>query len=465
MRLAHLAIAGSMLGVMLAGTTFAQSPATTDLNQPTSVQQTAFEYDNYLYFAPQEGANGGQAAAAAPAKKEAAAPATASSDSYYYSAPCRRRIFDPDVTLGEPWTMPQPCALQCRGIKVGGWVSAGVTTNEYDATTNGTMGMRSDKHLNLDQLWMYAERQTDGSEGWDVGGRVDYLFGVDGPDTQAFGDRSYDYGWTSSYDHAGNALYGSALPQAYAEVANGNWKIKIGHFYTPMGNEVVPATGNFFYTHSYMSYYAEPFTHTGFLASYKFSDKLTAFGGWADGWDSGFNVGKNDGSMLLTGLTYAMNERANLAWYMCTGYLGNGSAYTGAPSGTMNMNSFVFSYKLTERWTYTFQGDYATTFNLANENSWYGIANYLTYKINDKWSFGGRVEWFRDDDGLRVIAGNEGSYTELTAGVNWKPKANLTFRPEVRYDAYSGTVAGGKPFNDGASNHQTSAAFDAIFTF
>ena len=44
-----------------------------------------------------------------------------------------------------------------------------------------------------------------------------------------------------------------------------DWKIKLGHFYTPIGYEVVPANGNFFYTHAYTMQYGEPFTHTGVL--------------------------------------------------------------------------------------------------------------------------------------------------------------------------------------------------------
>ena len=35
---------------------------------------------------------------------------------------------------------------------------------------------------------------------------------------------------------------------------------------------------------------------------------------------------------------------------------------------------------------------------------WYGINQYLLYTLGDKkWSAGARVEWFRDDDGTRVL--------------------------------------------------------------
>ena len=138
-------------------------------------------------------------------------------------------------------------------------------------------------------------------------------------------------------------------------MAWGNWSIKGGRFWTPIGYEVVPATGNFFYSHSYTCFYGEPFTHTGFQ---------------------------------------------------------------------------------------------------------------VTRKINDCWSAGGRMEWFRDDDGVRVVAGNAGNYYEATLGVNYKPHSNFLIRPEIRWDWYDGVIAGGNhPFNNGQSDSQFSGGFDMIVTF
>jgi hypothetical protein len=89
----------------------------------------------------------------------------------------------------------------------------------------------------------------------------------------------------------------------------------------------------------------------------------------------------------------------------------------------------------------------------------------LTYKINDCWSAGGRIEWFRDDDGVRVIAGNAGNYHEMSAGLNWKPRANFLIRPELRYDWFNGSTGGGDPFNNGTATTQLSGGCDVIFTF
>jgi hypothetical protein len=460
MRLAYFLTCG-ILGLLLTANAFADESTEPILRQPASTMQTAYN-DSYLYFGTDT-----PAASAELPKKAPAAEATETGSCYETACGscegagcgecCGSGIFA--CNIGDPWTIPQPCICANRDLKIGGWLEAGMFGNQYDTVSNGPLGLRDKKYFDADQLWIYAERATNTEcKDWDIGGRVDYVYGIDGPDTQCFGDRSWDFGWNSS------DRYGSAIPQIYGEVAFRNLKVKIGHFYTPMGYEVFAATGNFFYSRNYMFFYAEPFTHTGFLATYKFNDKLSGSAGWSNGWDSGFG-NDNEGSVFLGGLTLNITEKATLAWYMCSGYFGTGRAFQGAATNDIFMNSLVFTYKITDRWTYVFQNDYATNYNRADNTDWYGIDQYLIYKINDCWSFGGRIEWFRDNDGVRVIAGNVGDYNEMAAGINYKPHANIMLRPEIRYDWYNGTTAGGNPFDDGNATTQLSGGFDVIMTF
>jgi hypothetical protein len=394
MKLTRLTSAGGMIVLMLSAAIYAQSETESALHQPAYAKNVA--YNEYLYFAPQNGPNA--ATPAEPEQKAQVPDSTSAADSStcYGNAcssceeccgGCGWGIFA--CNIGDPWTLPELRFLKQRDIKVAGWLEGGIFTNQYDAVSNGPLGLRDTKYFDADQLWIYAERATNTEDKyWDIGGRIDYVYGIDGPDTQCFGDHSWDYGWNSS------PSYGSAIPQLYAEVAYRNLKVKVGHFYTPIGYEVVPATGNFFYSHSYTFYYGEPFTHTGFLATYKFGDKLSGSAGWSNGWDSGFGD-NNHGSMFLGGLTLTASDKLTIAWYMCSGYWGDGLAFQGANINDAFMNSLVFTYLLTERWTYIFQTDYGTNYNRPDTNAWYGINQYLLYKLNDCWSFGGRIEWFR----------------------------------------------------------------------
>ena len=81
---------------------------------------------------------------------------------------------------------------------------------------------------------------------------------------------------------------------------------------------------------------------------------------------------------------------------------------------------------------------------------WYGINQYMFYNISDTLVGGMRLEWFRDNNGTRVLnpirnyyvngpyaTGYAGNFWQATWGLNWKPNNNWIIRPELRYDWYS----------------------------
>ncbi len=194
---------------------------------------------------------------------------------------------------------------------------------------------------------------------------------------------------------------------------------------------------------------------------------MTLYGGWVNGWDEGWE-GKNRGSQFLGGVSLTLSEKATLTWATTSGRIGDGTAFAGAANGDVYMNSIVFNRKLSEKWTYVFQHDLGTNYNIGvDDNQWYGISNYLIRKINDCWSFAGRVEWFQDPQGARVSGGDSpGNYGEITCGFNYRPHANVTIRPELRYDwfdGFAGTTA--LPFDNGRADTQLSGGLDMIFTF
>ena len=75
-------------------------------------------------------------------------------------------------------------------------------------------------------------------------------------------------GWDADPAWDRNGGYGWAIPQLYAEVGYGDFSVKMGHFYTLVGYEVVTAPDNFFYSHALTMFNSEPFTHTGVLATF-----------------------------------------------------------------------------------------------------------------------------------------------------------------------------------------------------
>ena len=295
------------------------------------------------------------------------------------------------------------------GISVGGWTQFGYHNRDSVADFFNT----NQDALNLHQQWFWMERVADGSCGWDWGFRADIMYGIDANNTQAFGNDPGNWDFMNGLDHG---VYGWAIPQLYAELANGDLSVKLGHFYTLIGYEVVTAPDNFFYSHAFTMNNSEPFTHTGAIATYGYSDNLTLYGGWTLGWDTGFDQ-FGGGSSWLGGFGYSLTDDVSLT-YMSTygdfGWLGNGrnDSYS---------HSVVVDFTLTDNLNYVFQSDMVK----ADVYDTVGINQYLFYTLNDCTSVGARVEWWKVD-GLSVNA--------ATFGLNYKPHANLVLRPEVKQE-------------------------------
>ena len=356
-----------------------------------------------------------------------------------------------------PWKLFSLTDRCGREINVGGWISGGITLPGRNLPNTAPIAfVNPTEEVLLNQAWVYAERDavTEGC-GFDWGYRVDYVFGADGPDTQAFGDQGWDFGWNT------NANYGSAIPQIYGEVAYNNFSMKLGRFFTTIGYEVVPVTGNFFYSHAYTMNYGEPFTHTGGLAEYALNDNVTLLGGYTFGWDSGWE-NRLDAHTFLGGMTVSLSDNASIAYMTNWGAFGDGT--DGLANGNIYTHSIVFQMSVTERVDYVFQTDYGTNTGVGGTgNEWYGANNYVFYTLNDKWKAGARYEIFRDQAGAgqggRVGNGVE-EYQAATLGLNYLPHKNVTIRPEMRWDWVEN---GSGAF--GGNNSLYTFGIDAIFTF
>jgi len=378
----------------------------------------------------------------------------------------------------EPCRLFDCCCLEEKGITIAGWVAAGFTFNPDDPTDpqagTGNLPVVFNYRANdfqLNQVYWYMERATDGECGLDIGGRVDFLYGSDYIFTEAYGlelERDFTQRWNSDHGNGigGTGTNGLAMPQLYAEVAYGDLKIKLGHFYTIVGYEVVTAPDNFFYSHQYTHTFGEPFTHTGALATYSVSEQLTVAAGFHRGWDQWEDI--NDDLGFLGGIFWT-SEDGNTS----LGYSVTISDETNNVSleETRSQHTVFVKRTLNDRWSMGLHSDIGHqdgTVGAVDDAEWYGLTGFLFYTINDCWSAGFRYEWFNDDDGFRVLAApGAGHWNAYTMGLNYKPNANVVIRPELRwdwFDAHSDNTPDG-PFDDGNSNSQFLMATDIIVRY
>ena len=368
-----------------------------------------------------------------------------------------------------------------RGISTYGWIDAGIGANNWGYPWNGPITFNDRAWQGqMNQLYLVNEKVLDlDANTWDWGGRVDLLYGTDYIFTTARGlDGNLFYqpnpaGSGGAPSWASSKYYGLAMPQLYGELGYGDHAVKFGHFYTIIGYEVVPAIGNFFYTHAYTMQYGEPFTHTGILDTWTPNDQMTVYAGITQGWDNfsdpinsqgignpGY-INANSNAAFLGGVSFKNSDQTQA--FTSTVSSGNEPVFiANAPVNVGNRSiwSNVYTNEINDKWTYVFQNDNGWQFNantglqnqgqLAGLAQWYGINQYLFYNVSDTVVAGMRFEWFRDNNGYRVFApirngwvggpavgGFQGNFFQATWGLNWKPTRNWIIRPEVRYDWYS----------------------------
>jgi len=362
-----------------------------------------------------------------------------------------------------------------RGIETYGWIDAGIGANAWGADWNGpiTFNDRSWQGQ-MNQLYLVNERILKDELSW--GGRIDLLYGTDYIYTVAAGLDAF----RSTPDPLGltgprwgsSRYYGLAMPQLYGELGSQDLNVKFGHFYTLIGYEVVPAIGNFFYTHAYTMQYGEPFTHTGVLGTWVPNDQLTIIGGVTNGWDNwddGLETGGpiantnyanyNSNASFLGAITFSSSDGTQaLTLANSSGnQLSGASNVDGNFVGNRSVTSIVYTNEFSDKLTYVYQSDfgyqayantdYQTLGQQPGSAYWYGVNQYMFWNFTDYLIGGVRLEWFRDNNGSRVVSGLRegapgvdgmaGNFWELTFGLNYLVGNNMVIRPELRYDWFS----------------------------
>ena len=383
--------------------------------------------------------------------------------------------YQEDCTDCEPWRLFSQVP-NGDGFNVYGWLDTGFVGNTHSPASkfNGPYNaVDRANELMLNQAYLVAEKtlRDDGSLG--LGGRVDVIYGEDFWLAQSVGIENHDDGsshWNSQY-------YGLAVPQAYLELGRSDLSLKVGHFYSIVGYEGLPAINNFFYTKSYSYQFAGPFTHWGGLATWKPSDSWEIQGALTNGWDT-FDREPSDHLNALAKVKYTGEYGGWTSFAIVTGNDINNPGGLPIANALTNRTRYSWLVSLpvgcqTEYVFHQWLGSQEQGAIDGGTAYWYGIDQYLYHTINDCWKTGLRFEWFRDEDGTRVGLNRPsnpnnvpfvGNFYSVAAGVNWMPTSNLTLRPEIRADWYDGNQPV-QPFNDGIDSSQLLLGVDAILVF
>jgi hypothetical protein len=205
-------------------------------------------------------------------------------------------------------------------------------------------------------------------------------------------------------------------------------KFTFGKFVTYHGAEVIEAKDNPNYSRSFLFNYAIPFTHTGLMIGYPFSDSVNVSVYIVNGWD---NFDDNNKSKTV-GASVGISPLEQLSM--------NFNVMYGPEKDDNNHdNRFLFdwvgSLKPIKSLTFILNIDYATEEHSAPDGGtaeWYGFAGIAKYDFSDLYSLSVRAEYFKDQDGVRT--GTPQALKEITLTPEIRLAKDLIVRPEYRHD-------------------------------
>ena len=205
-------------------------------------------------------------------------------------------------------------------------------------------------------------------------------------------------------------------------------KLRFGKFVTMAGAEVIEARDNPNYSRSFLFNYAIPFTHTGFMASYPFSEQWTASLYLVNGWDNtdDNNQGKTGGLSVAYTPMEQFSTTLNLMY---------GPEKDNNNHDDRFLLDWVGTVKPIKNLSFILNIDYGTDQHSApdgGEAKWYGWAVIGKYDFNDWFSVALRGEYFNDPQGFRT--GTAQRLKEITLTPQFVVAKNLLVRPEYRHD-------------------------------
>jgi hypothetical protein len=352
------------------------------------------------------------------------------------------------------------------GINVGGWIEGSWTYNFGDPANhyNITRGFDlEDQDPTLNQLSVFVERSiTASSDNFDLGGRMEWMWGGDARFIHANGLFDYD-GFNDGPDEQFDLV--QLYMTANLPVGNGIM-VKGGKFVTPFGVETINPLESPFYSHSVMFNYGRPWTLTGVEATYAIDSNWSVTGGVVRGWDQALED-NNDMVSFLAQLGYT-SEKLDFIASVLTGpeQFNNDSKYRALVNAALvwrENEKLTLKAEASYGWEpdVPFQGFNNTI--VQNDCIWWGATGYVSYKVCDYATLNGRIEYFDDKDGSRRL-GTE--VTEATIGMTIRPWVNDTYgsglilRPELRWDYATDLI-----FDGGDDHNQFTFAMDVIYAF
>lgn len=365
---------------------------------------------------------------------------------------------------------PSPIMTALASTTISGYVNTSAQWDIGNATQNppgyAFNQLNKQDGFNLNAVKVAIEKPLDESD-WSAGYKAEFVYGSD----------ANALGTTSSGINTSDFAIKQAFVALRTPVGNG-LDVKMGVFDTIIGYETFDAGSNPNFSRSW-GYTLEPTTHTGVLATYRFTEWLSMAAGVANTFGPvinsrattvvGFPIPGQDfaqtektymgsialtapkdmgflaGSTLYSGVIYGFNS--------ATVVTTSGASYPGGKQTSLyvggTFNTPVTNLKVGSAFDYVF--GVGNGWGVPSSYAW-AISGYASFQATEKLSFHARGEYAAHDP----VAGPWATATgfppkvfSATATVQYDLWKNVLSRVEFRWDhamdgnpAFGGTVAG-----------------------
>ena len=256
-----------------------------------------------------------------------------------------------------------------------------------------------------------------------------------------------------------------------------NLTFQAGRMNTLIGYEVIESPLNPNFSRSFLFGMGEPFTVTGFRASFDFSDSASLAVSAINSF-TGLQADTNNSKSIEALLSLAPSDNVGVSIFGFWGPEGD----RGVSSTDWMQVGGIIDVQATDQLELVLEGYYGNRARPGLVNArWNGVAGYAIYDFNDQWGLHVRAEVFEDAAGA-LTCGTTGqdlalgnalvcaSGTEIDQQTLWettwtlqyKPVPNLITRAEFRYDKSDRSTFDG---GDGPTDSQSTLAGEMIFLF
>ena len=355
-----------------------------------------------------------------------------------------------------------------------GYVETSYTQN-FNNPTSGVNNNRSfdgesnSFRPNMAQLVLEKAASPGGALSDRAGFRLKLNFGEDAKFTGGTGGDDFDF------------------QEAYVQyMPADNLTFQAGRMNTLIGYEVIESPLNPNFSRSFLFGIGEPFTVTGFRASFDFSDSASLAVSAINSF-TGLQADDNNSKSIEALLSLAPMDNLGVSIFGFWGPEGNTRGQ--ATADRMQVGGIIDA-QATDQLELVLEGYYGNQAVPGSPNArWNGVAGYAIYDFNDQWGLHVRAEVFEDAAGAFSCFGSDsGDYGalgnahlcpgwvaaaqdagtfnqtlwETTWTLQYKPVPNLITRAEFRYDKSDrNTFSDG----DGVSDSQSTLAGEMIFLF